>query len=843
MRLAIWLLGVLASANAAMMAVDLGSQFFKIAIIKPGTGLEIAFNEQSKRKTPSAVAFTDEGERLFGDAAVTYATKYPDRSFLDVRTLLGACSSSAEDPAKCIRTNATVHIGEEEHEYPTEVLAAMILAQAKKFASANLDSSVDIVRDSVITIPSWFGQVQRAALVDASKLAGLNAPVLINTNTAIALKMLFDSKEKSLNQTVLIFDVGSSSASASVLQISKTQVKTDEELTVDALAHAWDTELGGRALDEILANYVAEKFDETREGNDSVKKIPRVMARLRKEVQRLREVLSANTEAVFNVGSLYDDQDFRLQISRSEFESLAGHLFARVKIPVEKALKEANISAKDLSAVVPYGGVSRIPVIQLRLLEILGLESLTKSVNTDEGAVFGALWYGASLNSLVKSRKVDVVEHLPDSISVAVGRDNSSKKVEPQLSRLFTSGSKTPQRKTINFKRMGDFNLTLFADNQEPPIAEYVIGNVASVIEKMKDNSTVIPPKISITFNLDKAGLFEIYKAEATIEESVWTEKVVNATESASASASSGETQSEGPTESISPAETADAEPTSNNTKVERTMQTVVHRVNLSKSLDRNANALASRRMSPSDLASARQILYKLDEKDRKRKERSDALNSLESSIFQLREELYNEELEKVSTEEERDRIRAKLMEEEDWIFDADKATTQDFTSREKKLRELVGKLNFRLTELSSRPEAVEKLRKAVEYSRSSSADIRQLHEEKNSPELPKIEAFINDLDEASKFLEDSLAAQEGKTDLDDPAFKSADLESRTFALAKGLTRLTKLRLPTPTPTPSEKEKAEGQTSGEASAPAEESASADTEKETGEPTPEEKEDL
>lgn len=100
------------------------------------------------------------------------------------------------------------------------------------------------------------------------------------------------------------------------------------------------------------------------------------------------------------------------------------------------------------------------------------------------------------MSSLVKSRKVDVVEHLPDSISVAVGRDNSSKKVEPQLSRLFTSGSKTPQRKTINFKRMGDFNLTLFADNQEPPIAEYMIGNVASVIGKMRDNSTVIPPKV-----------------------------------------------------------------------------------------------------------------------------------------------------------------------------------------------------------------------------------------------------------------------------------------------------------------------------------------------------------
>mmetsp|Transcript_20941 Transcript_20941/g.85359 ORF Transcript_20941/g.85359 Transcript_20941/m.85359 type:complete len:386 (+) Transcript_20941:1765-2922(+) len=385
---------------------------------------------------------------------------------------------------------------------------------------------------------------------------------------------------------------------------------------------------------------------------------------------------------------------------------------------------------------------------------------------------------------------------------------------------------------------MGDFNLTLFADNQEPPIAEYMIGNVASVIGKMKDNSTVIPPKISITFNLDKAGLFEIYKAEATIEESVWVEKVVNATESATPTQSSGETQSEETSESVSPEETADAEPTSNNTKVERTMQTVVHRVNLSKSLDRNANALASRRMSPSDLARAKQILYKLDEKDRKRKERSDALNSLESSIFKLREELYNEELEKVSTEEERDSIRAKLMEEEDWIFDADKATTQDFTSKEKKLREMVGRLNFRLSELSSRPEAVENLKRAVEYSRTASADIRQLHEEKNSPELPKIEAFINELEETSKFLEDSLASQSGKTDMDDPAFRSADLDSRTQALTKGLTRLTKLRLPTPAPSPSEDDTPGRVEGGESSAPTEESAS-----ETGEPTPEEKEDL
>lgn len=50
------------------MSIDFGSEYMKIGLVKPGVPMEIVLNKESRRKTPTIVAFRN-GERFFGDVA------------------------------------------------------------------------------------------------------------------------------------------------------------------------------------------------------------------------------------------------------------------------------------------------------------------------------------------------------------------------------------------------------------------------------------------------------------------------------------------------------------------------------------------------------------------------------------------------------------------------------------------------------------------------------------------------------------------------------------------------------------------------------------------------------
>jgi hypoxia up-regulated 1 len=83
-------------SHASMMAVDLGSEYLKVALIKPGrTPISIVVNEMTRRKSPALVGVVN-GERLLGEEAFSLSVRYPDSIFTRVRDLLG---KPASDPS------------------------------------------------------------------------------------------------------------------------------------------------------------------------------------------------------------------------------------------------------------------------------------------------------------------------------------------------------------------------------------------------------------------------------------------------------------------------------------------------------------------------------------------------------------------------------------------------------------------------------------------------------------------------------------------------------------------------------------------------------------------------
>ena len=181
--------------SVAVMSVDLGSEWMKIAVVSPGVPMEIVLNKESKRKTPVAVAFRD-GERVFGEDAINVGSRFPKQCYVYLLEVLGKTPDNPlvkkfierfpqyeiiADPA----TGLAVFRHDENTIYSPEELIAMILNKAREYAEEFADQKP--IKDVVITVPAFFTQVERRAMLRAADLAELKVLQLINDNAAAAL--------------------------------------------------------------------------------------------------------------------------------------------------------------------------------------------------------------------------------------------------------------------------------------------------------------------------------------------------------------------------------------------------------------------------------------------------------------------------------------------------------------------------------------------------------------------------------------------------------------------------------------------------------------------------------
>lgn len=856
-------LNVAASGN--VMGVDLGLSYVKVAVARPGRGLELVTNEQAKRKTPAAVGFTVEGERLFGDAAVAFAAKAPHRVILDGRQLIGQCdvdeSSDKNGSPLCPHRRLKV---DDVGDFSGEEVVAMILAMARRQASAYLGGST--IKDVAVTVPSWYDERQRIAIFDAARIIGLNCLGVVNSNTAAAIKYALDGKAKptdeminaekskdkkkrqpkSVTQRVLFYDVGAGGVTASVAEIT-SDVKTGIASNIRMLSHASDTSVGGRLLDNIIIDKLAKAFDDQRgKGATPSRDIPRVMTRLRKEAQRAREVLSANTETHVSVGSLYDDIDLRTTLTRADFEAEAEGMFALVRTPAKAALNMAGIKPADLDAVVPFGGASRTPRVQEELTKALDIASLNKSINTDEAAVFGSVFFGASMSSTFRVRKMDVEDLYPRSVSVEIDREGggglfsaSGKKGFQTVEVFPEGGSKMPSKKTVSLNRKGDLSMRIYLNvdksgnarfSERTLYAKVEVKGVAEVLKKMNDKKKAksVTPRVAISFHIDRSGLITIGTAESSLDETVVVEREVEVKEEKKKNKTDGDgsTGDDGASDSKESAEPKDgadeksgaddtetlgASPEKNaqdekantkkekKTRIEKSTQTVVHRHTLSVEFLPGEGVLGMH-LSGKELENAQKVLKNLEVADKERVERADALNALEGYVLEIRSLLRSveeeDDLYKVSTEAERESITNAFDEAEDWMYTDDAKQTSNLRKKHFELRKLYAPVELRAKELSARPKMAEALRESLNMSLTHVASLREAHVSANSKHVAEFDKFPGYCADLLKWLDEKEALQASKPLTDEPAFTSDDVKSKGKELAVELQRMMKLEIP-----------------------------------------------
>lgn len=846
-------------SQSAVSSIDLGSEWIKVAVVnlKPGQSpISVAINEMSKRKSPALVAFQS-GNRLIGEEAAGIVARYPDKVYSFIRDMIGKPYNKIQDflgkmylPYNIVedsRGTATIRF-DDGTVFSLEELEAMTLSYAIKLAEFH--SKVP-VKDAVIAVPPYFGQAERRGLLTAAQLAGVNVLALINEHSGAALQYGIDKDFSNGSRHVVFYDMGSSSTYAALVYFSaynaKEYGKTVSVNQFQVKDVSWDPELGGQNMEMRLVEYFADEFNKQVGNGVDVRKFPKAMAKLKKQVKRTKEILSANTAAPISVESLYDDRDFRSAITREKFEELCEDLWERSLIPVKEVLKNSGLKVDEIYAVELIGGATRVPKLQAKLQEFLGRKDLDRHLDADEAIVLGAALHAANLSDGIKlNRKLGMVDGSSYGLVVELDgpgllKDESTRQlIVPRMKKL-------PSKMFRSIIHDKDFDVSLSYEDEDllppgvssPRFAQYAVSGLADASAKYSSRNLSSPIKANLHFSLSRSGILSLDRADAVIEITEWIEvPKVNVTLENSSAASpniSVEASPHNASEDSNENLHADGgiDNTSNATEnqsdkdlgTEKKLKKRTFRVPL-KVVEKTVGP--GMPLSKELIAEAKRKLEALDKKDAERRRTAELKNNLEGYIYTTKEKLESsEELEKISTTQERQSFIEKLDEVQEWLYtDGEDATAAEFQERLDLLKSIGDPIFFRLNELTARPAAMEDARKYL-------GQLKQIVQdwETKKPWLlkDKIDEVLSDGDKVKNWLEEKEAEQKKTSGFSTPAFTSDEVYEKIFKFQEKVASIN--RIPKPKPKiekPTKNETTNNGASGEEKANASDSSSEET---------------
>ncbi|KPJ17240.1 Hypoxia up-regulated protein 1 [Papilio machaon] len=730
---------------AAVISIDLGSEWMKIGIVSPGVPMEIVLNKESKRKTPAVVAFRD-GVRTFGEDAVNVGVRFPKNTYKFFLDLLG---KSFDHPlVKAYKERfpyydlvesdrgTPVFVHDENTKFTPEELVAQLLAKAKEFAEISHGQPIS---ECVITVPGYFNQAERRALKDAAALAGLNVLQLINDYTAIGINYgIFRRKVGISNIVTFIYlMIYHLSGLIPFMWGRCTRTLGGFEMTLRLREHlikAW------------LAN-----------GGGDVRASPRAMEKLLREAERLKIVLSANTEHYAQIENLLDDKDFKVLVTRAEFEELCSDLWSRVSGVIQRAVASAAGSGEGAKLVLA-GGAARAPAVHEALRKVVGHEP-ARSINADEAATMGAVYRAASLATGYKVAPLNVRDAVLLPIQVVFTRnvDGNEKLIKRTL---FGPMNPYPQKKVITFnKHTDDFSFNVnYAELDHIPstelkyigslnLSQVILSGVSEALAKhVGDN--VEHKGIKAHFNMDDSGILNLINVEFVAEKTITEEdddKDSTLSKIGSTISKLFSSDSETPEKAEEKAEDKPKESEKNETKANETTsekQNATETENkpkpkvvvLKEPIKNEEQILNLQPLSQEQFKESKNKIKELNIIDKKRVERESALNNLEAFVVDAQLKIDMEEYAECGTQEQIEEIKKLCSETSEWLYEEGyEADTETYEAKLALLREKTNPIFYKHWEHRERPDAVAAIRNMLNSSQEFLKMAKNLTKDANS--------------------------------------------------------------------------------------------------------------
>ncbi|KAF2164030.1 hypothetical protein M409DRAFT_57126 [Zasmidium cellare ATCC 36951] len=478
-----------------IIGIDLGTTNSAVAVME-GKAPRIIENSEGARTTPSVVGFTKEGERLVGISAKRQAVVNPENTLFATKRLIGRKFSDAEVqrdiqqvPYKIVQhTNGDAWLEAQGQKYSPSQIGGFVLGKMKETAEGFLGKNI---KNAVVTVPAYFNDQQRQATKDAGQISGLTVHRVINEPTAAALAYGLEKDDK----VIAVYDLGGGTFDISILEISNG--------VFEVKATNGDTHLGGEDFDISLVRHLVQQFKKEQGIDLSGDRM--AIQRIREAAEKAKIELSSSLQTDINLPFITADSSgpkhINTKMTRAQLEGLVDPLINRTVDPVRKALKDANLQAKDIQDVILVGGMTRMPKVIESVKSIFGRDP-AKSVNPDEAVAIGAAIQGGVLAGEVTDLLLLDVTPLSLGIETLGG----------VFTRLINRNTTIPTKKSQTFSTAADFQsaveIKVYQGERELVRDNKLLGNFQLVGIPPAHRGV---PQIEVTFDIDADSIVHVH--------------------------------------------------------------------------------------------------------------------------------------------------------------------------------------------------------------------------------------------------------------------------------------------------------------------------------------------